>query len=335
MNVDLCHGPPSIEDPLVPEFIQLSERVTKTRRGKKNDSRDLAGKAFADHDNPDTCPVRILLFFAAKKTIHQNRPDGPLMLTISPKAEKSPKDHPYWYVDGPMGKNLIGELLPQGVKETGMDTGPLKITARSARKTMAQAAADSVCSPEFTSKMMGHRSLDSKLSYMKLRDPAHKATSLAIGRTIAGKGGNMFADIYSKTSSAKNNVEEKPKPCTVTSGEEDVDPDRRSLNLHYNQTLQYNSAPPPSHPPYFPPPFQQFSAWPPQYYQAPPQPWYPPPQYHYPQPSFFMPSFHPQQMQMMGPVPPMGRQPLGNVTNHPNHHLPIDFERNEYNGDEN
>ena len=146
----------------------------------------------------------------------------------------------------------------------------------------------------------------------------------------------MFADIYSKTSSAKNNVEEKPpKPCTVTSGEEDVDPDRRSLNLHYNQTLQYNSAPPPSHPPYFPPPFQQFSAWPPQYYQAPPQPWYPPPQYHYPQPSFFMPSFHPQQMQMMGPVPPMGRQPLGNVTNHPNHHLPIDFERNEYNGDEN
>ena len=54
----------------------------KTRRGKKNDSRDLPGKAFADHDNPDSCPVRILLFFAAKKTIHQNRPDGPLMLTI-------------------------------------------------------------------------------------------------------------------------------------------------------------------------------------------------------------------------------------------------------------
>ena len=323
--MDLCHGPPSREDPLVPEFIQLSERVTKTRRGKKNDSRALVGKAFADHDNHDTCPVRVLLFFAAKKTVYQNRPDGPLMLTIRPKAEKSPEDQPFWFCDGPMGKNLIGDLVPQGVKETGLDTGPLKITARSSRKTMAQAAADSVCSPEFTSKVMGHKSLDSKLSYMKIRDPAHKATSLAIGRTIAGKADNMFSDIYNKTS-AETNVGKKPKPCTVTSGEDDND--RRSLNLHYNQTLQYNSSPQSpqvSHPPFYPPPFQQYCPWPPQYYQAPPQPWYPP-QYHFPQPQFIMPSYHPQQM--MGHPPSTGRPPLGDITNHPNQHQ-IDFKRND------
>ena len=311
----------------MPEFIQLSERVTKTRRGKNNDSRALAGKAFADHQNPDTCPVRVLLFFAAKKTIHQNRPDGPLMLTISQKAEKAPGDHPWWFVDGAMGKNMIGDLVPQGVKETGLDTGPLKITARSSRKTMAQAAAESVCSPEFTSKVMGHRSLDSKLSYMKVRDPAHKATSLAIGRTIAGKADNMFSDIYHQT---KKKVEDKP--CTVTSGEDHDDQRERSVNLHYNhnQTLQYNPTPQPyfpppqpaqvTHPPYFPP---QYCPWPPQYYQAPPQPWYPPPpQYHFPQPHFVIPSYHPQQ----GNPPPQGRQPLGDISNKQGNPLQLDYQ---------
>ena len=82
---------------------------------------------------------------------------------------------------------------------------------------------------------------------MKVHDPAHKATSLAIGWTIAGKADNMFSDIYNQT---KKKV--KDKPCTLPSGKDHDGQRERSVNLHYNQTLQY------------------CPSWPPQYYQAPP-----------------------------------------------------------------
>ena len=313
-NVDICYGPPSTEDPLVPSYIELSQRLTKTRRGRKHDGRPLPAKAFADNKNTETCPVRLLLHFQAKKTPHQNRPDGPFMLTISPKAEKNPREQTYWFLDGPMGKNLIGHLLAQGVKETGMNLGGLKITARSSRKTMAQAAAESVCSPEFTSKVMGHKSLDSKLNYMKVRDPAHKATSLAISRTIAGKDENMFAEIYDQTRDAgvikKQTVEckdddqevsvsNKP-PSTITSGALALDQSTPPQQFMVNPQLQYQPqmmfqpqfGPPPSYSlPYYPPP-QQYT--PPQYYPPPQQ--YTPPQYYPPPQQSFLAPYSPQQM---------------------------------------
>lgn len=328
----MIKGPPSTIDPRVPEYYQLSERITKTRRGRKNDGRPLPGKAFADHDNPDTCPVRTLLFFEAKKTDHQNRPDGPFLLTVGPKAEREPDKQLWWFVDGPMGKHLIGDLLKEGVQATGSDISHLKITARSARKTMCQAAADSICSPEFTSKVMGHKSLDSKLNYMKVKDPAHKATSLAIGRTIAGKSGNMFADLYSKTLAAK----EKTKPsATVTSSnceEETVSEKVEHLPIQYNnqplqvlpQTQQFPSqgqtfAPVQGygqHPPFI-------MASPQQFYSPGPGPFYQPQQFppFYPHPAMNMmpppmPMYHNPGMYMQGPPRQMMVPVMTDVTNH-------------------
>lgn len=311
----MVKGPPSAVDPCVPEFYQLSERITKTRRGRKNDGRPLPAKAFADHANPDTCPVRTLMFFEAKKTAHQNRPDGPFLLTVGPRAEREPEKHLWWFSDGPMGKHMIGDLLKQGVDATGEDTRHLKITARSARKTMCQAAADSVCSPEFTSKVMGHKSLDSKLNYMKIKDPAHKATSLAIGRTIAGKSGNMFSDLYSETSA----TQEKTRPsATVTSSnaaEEENDPENSGQRpvLQTSQTLQVFPPQYPGQGQMFAPPFQGYGQHPPYMMASPPQfcpplPFYQPQQYppFYPHPAMnmmsppAMPMYHHQSLYMQG-----------------------------------
>lgn len=294
----MVKGPPSTADPRVPEFIQLSERITKTRRGKKNDGRPLPAKTFADHENKDTCPVRILLFYEAKKTAHQARPDGPFMLTVGPRAEREPEKNLWWYLDGPMGKHMIGEMLKEGVAATGEDTSHLKITARSARKTMAQAAADSICSPEFTSKVMGHKNLDSKLHYLKIKDPAHQATSLAISRTIAGKSENMFSDLYSKTSAAKS----KPS-STVTSNnaEEETGPEIKKENVgrvQFHQTNQHLQV----FPQQYPGQGQMFSPFHPPYMMAPPQQFYPPGPFYSP-PQY--PPFYPHPALMSPPTIPM------------------------------
>ena len=338
--MDMMKGPPSAVDPSVPEYYELSERITKTRRGGKNDGRPLPGKTYADHEHQNFCPVRLLLNFESRKTAHQNRPNSPYILTVSPKAERAPDKNVFWFTDGPMGKHMIGDLLKQGVKATGVDLGPLKITARSARKTMCQAAADSICSPEFTSKVMGHKSLDSKLTYMKIKDPAHKATSLAITRTIAGQSENMFSDLYAKTSAAK-----RPKvelPATVTSGscnEEQLPAEKvgRSPIIAANQPLNSVSPPQLPHPVQNPTfaPFPGYGAQPPFFMASPPQffnphQFYPPQQYQpcYPPPQTMMavPTPPPQNM-MAVPTPPPQNMMAVPTMYQPHYHNPSMFQQ--------
>ena len=67
-NEDLVYGPDSKSSPGLPEFISLSERVTKTRRGNKNDLRDLDGKVYLDEEFPELCPVRTIIIYQSRKT---------------------------------------------------------------------------------------------------------------------------------------------------------------------------------------------------------------------------------------------------------------------------
>ena len=41
----------------LPEWIELNERVTKTRRGNKNQVRDVEARIYLDDNEPSTCPV--------------------------------------------------------------------------------------------------------------------------------------------------------------------------------------------------------------------------------------------------------------------------------------
>ena len=48
-----------------------------------------------------------MLFYEAKKSEFQNRPDGPYILTVNQRAEKAPQTKAFWFNNGPMGVNLI------------------------------------------------------------------------------------------------------------------------------------------------------------------------------------------------------------------------------------
>ena len=80
-NEDIIDGPE--EKPGLPKWIRLSERITKTRRGRKNDVRDVEGKVYLDSDHPEVCPVRTLLEFRRRKNDHQNAPGQPFLWTVS------------------------------------------------------------------------------------------------------------------------------------------------------------------------------------------------------------------------------------------------------------
>ena len=65
-NKDIIYGP--VGKTGYPEFLELSERITKTRRGGAHDIRDVEGKVYLDPENEDVCFVRTIITYQGKKT---------------------------------------------------------------------------------------------------------------------------------------------------------------------------------------------------------------------------------------------------------------------------
>ena len=206
-NEDIIDGPE--EKPGLPKWIRLSERITKTRRGRKNDVRDVEGKVYLDSDHPEVCPVRTLLEFRRRKNDHQNAPGQPFLWTVKQSAQANPDREPFWYTNGRMGRNQIGNLFKQAFIEAGVDVKAEKIKGTSGRKNLAQAGADGMVPGGFLSKMMGQKSIDSKLHYLTNKEKSHQAASLVIQRGAGGVSGPAFPEIFQNLNTKKKCNEEQ------------------------------------------------------------------------------------------------------------------------------
>ena len=97
-----------------------------------------------------------------------------------------------------MGYKQVSKLLPNAIERAcpEVDAKKMKITGNSWRKTTVQAGADAGVNGAMMSKILGHANLESKLAYMKESNEAHKAIGLSLNRTIMGKHGNNYQDVY-------------------------------------------------------------------------------------------------------------------------------------------
>ena len=292
-NEDLVYGPDSKSSPGLPEFISLSERVTKTRRGNKNDLRDLDGKVYLDEEFPELCPVRTIIIYQSRKTNLQLSPTFSFFLTVKQSAEKSPNDHPHWYSNHPMGVNMIGSLFKKAIDISNVDIGSKKATATSARKCLTQAGAESSVPSPFLSKMLGQKNIDSKLEYLKQTDATHKAASLVINRSVKGQDGQNFSTVYNDL---KENAEETKQEPLEAPNPENYNHQSPQTNYQPPQTEYWHPQTEYQHPQtnYQPP---QTSYYPPQTPYPPQAPYYPPPQPCYnncysPQPYYNSPPCH-------------------------------------------
>ena len=193
-NEDIIIGPE--EQHGLPRWIELSERITKTRRGRKNQVRDVEGKVYLDNEHPEICPVRTLLEFKRRKTEDQNAPDKPFLLTVKQSAQSNPEREQFWYTKSRMGENQIAKLFTEAFSEAGVDVKAEKIKATSCRKNLVQAGADALVPGGFLSKMVGQKNLDSKLHYLVNKDKSHQAASLVIQREAAGVSGPTFPEVF-------------------------------------------------------------------------------------------------------------------------------------------
>ena len=192
----------------VPQYVDLSERITKTRKGLDYSVRDVPSRAFADHQNPLQCPVRTLKLYERKKDPKMNKDDAAYFLTCSQPAIRNPDCTDVWFTQGPMGVNYIGNLLTDAVRAAGYDPKKYKITANSTRKTLATVACSAGVPGPHISKKMGHKNLNSALGYLKVDEESQRATGLALSRTLEGLPNSGFQEILDdgKGSNAPNIV---------------------------------------------------------------------------------------------------------------------------------
>ena len=73
------------------------------------------------------------------------------------------------------------------------------------RKQLVQAGAEAEVTGGFLTKMLGHKNLDSKLDYLKVKNDSHKAAFLAISRCVTRKSGN-FSTLLKKIQNNEQDV---------------------------------------------------------------------------------------------------------------------------------
>ena len=93
------------------QWIELSETVTKTRRGNTHNIRELDPKVFPDHENPNTCPVRTLIEFSRWKNPQQSQSGKPRLWGIKQSAEQCPEKEQFWFTNTRMGTHAIAKCF--------------------------------------------------------------------------------------------------------------------------------------------------------------------------------------------------------------------------------
>ena len=160
LNADIVFSTETSEGG-IPKFVEVQERITKTRRGGNNEVREVAGKAWRDDDYPDICPVRTIMEYERRKKKIQKSHNCPFLLGVNQQARSNPDGTLYWYINSPMGVNTITSLLKNALEGAGVDLRNQKITASSSRKNLVQAGADSQVPGHWLSKYMGHKNVNS------------------------------------------------------------------------------------------------------------------------------------------------------------------------------
>ena len=102
-------------------YLELNERVTKTRRGNRN-GRSFASKAWSN--GTPRCPVFIYEQFMSRRPAHMSHTDSPFFLSVNRQRKA---ENPIWYAAKPMGRNFLGAILRTAAMRAGIDRPGLSV----------------------------------------------------------------------------------------------------------------------------------------------------------------------------------------------------------------
>ena len=203
--------------------VRLDEQwVAKNRTGGK--ARILEAQITADNENPETCMVRTLMHFQARKTAFQCAAENPFFWSFYEPAKTDPAKHQKWYKKQVMGKHMIGQLLTRALTRAGIDCSSEGYTAGSARKVLLDGGLDNGVPEVLVGKLAGQRSHHAKDSYIHKKDTTHRAANIAVSRAGAGLDadyGKILKDLKQGDRDKLNIIESKKRAKVDSSSSSD------------------------------------------------------------------------------------------------------------------
>ena len=207
LNGDVQVG--SAREDGIPSFLKLGERITKTSRGKKGEaSAKVEAKMFPDDKNPERCGVRLFQLYQSKKPAKALTSEFHFWINcknVGARLAGQWEKIDVWYSAQVMGQNSIGKLVSEQIKLLGVDVQKEKISSTSVRKTLIDGLMFSGMAGEQVSKIVGHKNMLSKTSYMSSDEATLKASNQVIKNTMAGQKyeGESYDVLISKEKEAE------------------------------------------------------------------------------------------------------------------------------------
>ena len=151
-------------------LVWTAERGSKTRHGDGQHRR--AFNPTAQATNNERCPVRLYKTFARHRPEAMKKTDSPFYLAVNQRRKQGSE---IWYMNCPLGKNLIGKFLVKAAKAAGL-TG--NISNHSVRKTCISRLMDAKFPENYVAQLSGHKNLKSLDAYKSASNTHQRVESL-------------------------------------------------------------------------------------------------------------------------------------------------------------
>ena len=146
--------------------LQWNERLTKTRVGTGN-LRAFAPKMFQNTKHPEHCPVRLYEPFRSRRPVN-----GKCSAFFLGMNSNRPTPSAAWFVDAPMGKNRLAQIMSRIAHRAGLQHG--KFTNHSVRCTMCTQLYQQDVDPSLITQLSGHKNPNGLAPYTVASDYQQK-----------------------------------------------------------------------------------------------------------------------------------------------------------------
>ena len=162
-------------------YLQMNERITKTRRSEGN--RSFAPKAWATND--ERCPVAFYNLYMSLRPKAMMEPDSPFFLNVNhhPKPGNTAR-----FISGPMGHNTLGRILRFAGVRAKIER---PLTNHAGRKTSITTLHNAGIDDALIASHSGHKSLEAVRQYYKPNLEDQRRMGKALGKSM---GKSAIAD---------------------------------------------------------------------------------------------------------------------------------------------
>ena len=171
------------------DYIELSQRVTKTRRELKASFNMAERPRIYPEESSSLCPVKAVEFYISKRPVGMNEENAPFFLNpITALTNSTPlvaSKKSIWYSKQRMGINTITSLLKSQLNKAGLNTN--KITNTSLRKLMVSDTLNNAAPAAYVSNLAGHANLESKKSYAVPNSVVERTMARMVNNSTSNK----------------------------------------------------------------------------------------------------------------------------------------------------